>query len=65
VRQPVINGERWIRDRLCFLRERLACDISDAERDAIQAELAVLSQEPGITLGGSRSLRWSRLFRPR
>jgi hypothetical protein len=65
VRQPVINGERWIRDRLSFLRERLACDVSDAETQAIQAEIAVLSREPGIKFGGSRSVRWAKLFRRR
>lgn len=50
----VVNGERWISERLKFLRERLAADPSPEERAAIEAELDVLSRERGVTVAGIR-----------
>ncbi len=51
----IIDGERWIADRLAFLREQLAAQPSDHERRAIEAEIEVLSNERGISLGGLRA----------
>ena len=59
----VIDGERWIAKRLAFLRERLAGELSDAERAAVEAEIASLSKERGLMPGGvrlGRSFRWLR-----
>lgn len=39
----VIDDRRWIAERLKFLRERLASDPSDGERQAIEAEIEALS----------------------
>ncbi len=50
----IIDGERWIAERLRFLRERLGADPSDAERRVIESEIEVLSKERGITRGGLR-----------
>jgi hypothetical protein len=63
--QPIIDGERWIQERLRFLRERLDTDGLDlAERTAIEDEIETLSKERGLTVGGHRSLalwrRWRR-----
>ena len=50
---PIINGERWIKERLQFLRERLADgDLPDDERTAIETEIEVLSTERGISTAG-------------
>ncbi len=51
----IIDGERWIAERLTFLRERLAAQPSADERRAIEAEIEVLSKERGISLGGLRA----------
>ena len=57
----VIDGERWVRERLRFLRELLAEDISAAERKAIESEVAPLSRASGIRSGGHRAFRiWRR-----
>jgi hypothetical protein len=49
----IINGERWIKERLQFLRERLADgELSDGERTAIETEIEVLSTERGLTTAG-------------
>lgn len=50
----IINGERWIAERLKFLRERLAQDLPDEERRAIETEIETLSRESGITARGHR-----------
>lgn len=50
----IIDGERWIADRLRVLRQRLTQEISDDERQAVEKEIEVLSQERGITIGGHR-----------
>jgi hypothetical protein len=65
VRREVIDGERWIAERLKFLRERLTGDLSREERQAIEAEVEALSKEGGITLGGLRSPRLLRRLRRR
>jgi hypothetical protein len=63
VRSRIIDGERWIAERLKFLREQLARDPADEERQAIEAEIRVLSQERGLTVGGRRIPRVLRLLR--
>jgi len=60
VRSRIIDGERWIAERMKFLRERLAEDLSDDERKALEAELEVLSRERGLTVGGRRMPRLLR-----
>ncbi len=59
----IIDGERWIGERLAFLKERLAAELTDEERSAVQAEIEVLSKERGISLGRLRAGRMNR--RPR
>jgi hypothetical protein len=50
----MIDGDRWIARRLAFLRELLQTDPSPELRQAIEAEIAVLSKERGIQHGGPR-----------
>lgn len=57
----IIDGEGWIAARLKFLRSRLAEDISDDERQAVEAEIEALTEERGILSGG---VRFPRLLRP-
>jgi hypothetical protein len=52
----IINGDRWIADRLATLRRRLAEGPDDEERAEIEREIAVLSKERGLTVGGRRTL---------
>lgn len=65
VRRGIIDGERWVTQRMAFLRERLTLDLSDDERAAIEAELEVLSHERGLTVGGRRMPRVLRFLRRR
>lgn len=45
----IIDGERWIAQRLKFLRERLAGEqLSEDERQAIEAEIEALEKAPAI-----------------
>jgi hypothetical protein len=61
----IIDGERWIRERLRFLRERLDGEVLEpGERKAIEAEVTALNQERGLTVAGRRSLLgWLRRTR--
>ena len=60
----VIDGDDWIARRVAFLRERLAGELSDGERQAVEAEIEALSTERGIMPGGIRFGRfWRRLRR--
>ena len=52
----IIDGERWIGERLTFLRERLAAGLTEEERSAVQAEIEVPSKERGMSLGGRSQL---------
>lgn len=61
----VVNGDRWIAERLAFLRERLAADPPADERAAIEAEIEVLSKERGITFAGVRLPLFLRRLRRR
>jgi hypothetical protein len=59
----VIDGDQWIARRLAFLRERLAGELPDADRAAVEAEIAALSKERGLMPGGvrvGRIFRWMR-----
>ncbi len=61
--EHVIDGDRWIAQRLAFLKERLEGELSDGERAAVEAEIAALSKERGLMPGGvrvGRSFRWFR-----
>ncbi len=61
----VADGERWIAERLRFLRERLEEDLPDSERQAAEREIEVLSRERGLTVHGLRSPRILRRLRRR
>ena len=59
----IIDGDRWIARRLAFLKERLAGELSEAERAAVEAEIATLTKEAAMTPGGvrvPRTFRWLR-----
>ncbi|MGH9042600.1 MAG: hypothetical protein ACRDZ3_20490 [Acidimicrobiia bacterium] len=57
---PTIDGERWIVERLKFLREQLGGELSEDERSAIDAEIQVLVNERGLTARGRRAGRFLR-----
>lgn len=59
----VINGDRWITERLKFLRARLAEETPTEERQAIEAEIETLSKETGINPHGLRLPRFLRRLR--
>jgi hypothetical protein len=63
VLQHIIDGERWIAQRLLFLRERLAVGPEADERRALEAEIEVLSKERGIGPAGLPAGRISRRLR--
>lgn len=65
VHGPIIDGERWIAERLAFLRQRLAAELTVEERSAVHAEIELLSKEGDISLGGLRAGRISRRLRRR
>ena len=48
----ILDGDRWIAERLAFLRGLLEEELSDAQRRAVEDEIAVLSKERGITGAG-------------
>jgi glucose-6-phosphate dehydrogenase assembly protein OpcA len=63
MRGQIIDGEGWIAERLRFLRERLAGELSDEERRATEAEVESLSEEGGIMPLGLRFPRMLRRLR--
>ncbi len=65
VGREIIDGDRWIAERLKFLRERLAGDLSADERTACEAEIEALSKERGLRSGGRRASRLLRRRRQR
>ena len=56
----MIDGDRWISQRLAFLREALAGDLPDEQRQAIVEEIELLRNERGIHHGGPRFLHLPR-----
>jgi len=56
----IIDGNRWIAERVAFLRERLATALPGDERRACETELEVLSKERGIGAAGVRGGRVRR-----
>lgn len=56
----MIDGDRWISERLAFLREALKGDLSPDQRQAIDAEIESLRSERGIHHGGPRLFRLPR-----
>ena len=52
----VIDGDRWIGQRLAFLRDLLKTELPDEQRKAVEEEIGRLSKERGIHAGGRR--RW-------
>jgi hypothetical protein len=53
----MIDGDRWIAQRLAYLRAVLATDIPEDQRKAIEEEIEKLRKERGIHIGGFR-LPW-------
>jgi hypothetical protein len=53
----MIDGDRWIAQRLEFLRGVLSTDIPDDQRKLIEEEMEKLRKERGIHVGGPRR-RW-------
>ena len=57
----VIDGDRWIKQRLAFLREALNnTELSEGQRQAVEDEIRRLSSERGIRAHGRR--RWLPRF---
>ena len=56
MRRGVIDGDRWIGQRLAFLRDLLKTELTDEQRKAVEEEIGRLSKERGIHIGGRR--RW-------
>lgn len=56
----MIDGDRWISERLAFLREALKGDLSGEQRQAIADEIELLRNERGIHHGGPRFLHLPR-----
>jgi len=50
----VIDGRRWIDERLKFLRERLAAGPADEERQSIETEIETLLAERRRRVPGLR-----------
>jgi hypothetical protein len=50
----MIDGDRWIAQRLAFLRGLLETDLLPEQQQAIEAEIDLLSKERGIQHGGRR-----------
>lgn len=61
----IIDGERWIAERLRFLRARLEEEISEDERRAVEEEVNLLTQEQGLRADGRRGSRILRRLRRR
>ncbi|HUR24289.1 MAG TPA: hypothetical protein VMZ73_10495 [Acidimicrobiales bacterium] len=65
MRGQIIDGERWIAERLRFLRARLTEELSETERVEVEAEIALLSKERGVRADGRRPSRLLRRLRRR
>ena len=70
MRRSVIDGDSWIAERLAFLHGLLTDGLAQDQRTAVEAEIAALSKERGISQGalpGVRGLRrrWLRRYRAR
>jgi hypothetical protein len=70
VRRYVIDGDRWINERLGFLRGLLdENDLPEDQRTVVEAEIASLSKEKPIHHGGPRHVwvvrRWLRRYQGR
>ena len=63
VHEQIIDGERWIAERLAFLRERLAREPTADERRAMEAEIEALTKERGLGSGGLLGGRIGRRLR--
>lgn len=50
----MIDGDRWIAQRLAFLEGLLQTDLTEEHRAAVESEIAALSKERGIHHGGHR-----------
>ncbi|HVE45689.1 MAG TPA: hypothetical protein VNA57_02920 [Acidimicrobiales bacterium] len=61
----IIDGERWIAERLRFLRARLDEELSEDERRAVEEEVNLLAQERGLRADGRRGSRILRRLRRR
>lgn len=57
MRNRVIDGDRWIAERIAYLKGVLEGELSSDQRKAVEAEIDRLSKERGYHLGGFR-MRW-------
>ena len=55
--EGVIDGDRWIAERIDYLKGLLEGELPDEHRRVVQAEMEKLRNERGYHLGGFR-LRW-------
>ena len=61
---PIVDGDDWLKRRLAHLRELLDTDLSPEARQEVELEIALLTDERGLTSGGRhRSRFWRRLRR--
>ncbi len=61
----IVDGERWIVERLRFLRERQAGVLTDEERAMVDEEVDRLAAERGLLPHGLRAPRSLRRLRRR
>ena len=57
MRNRVIDGDRWIAERIAYLTGLLDGELPSDHRQAVEAEIERLKKERGYHLGGFR-MRW-------
>ena len=57
MRNRVIDGDRWIAERIAYLKGLLESDLPSGHRQAVEAEIERLKKERGYHVGGFR-MRW-------
>ena len=57
MRNRVIDGDRWIAERIAYLEGLLGSDLPSGHREAVEAEIERLKKERGYHVGGFR-MRW-------
>ena len=66
MRNRVIDGDRWIAERIAYLSGLLEGELPPVHREAVETEIEKLKKERGYHIGGFR-MRWfpSRWIRRR
>ena len=57
MRNRVIDGDRWIAERIAYLKGLLEGGLPPEHRQAVEAEIERLKKERGYHVGGFR-MRW-------